>query len=289
MNKLNSTFDTEEIPLTRDMSVDDSLIEKESPPPCITIRRNNQLEWQEQFKQFQQSMLTLLESWLAKQDTKFEELRNSLQFISEKYDELNSKTQEIDRRIICIEKQLESNGTYELRMLDLETKLETIEQQARRCNAEISNLPERKGENLISILDNIVKSINLSISKQDIVAIHRVPQLDSSNQRPKNIIVKFSSQVTRDNFISAARLAKGVMTEQLNISGTSQRIYINEHLTLKNKSLFRRSREAAREHGFRFVWIKHGTVLVRANDTSPVFAIRCEKDFSKFIRKTQTQ
>ncbi|KAL4701879.1 hypothetical protein ACJJTC_005176 [Scirpophaga incertulas] len=163
----------------------------------------------------------------------------------------------------------------------LQSKLADLEQKSRNCNVEICNLPEKRGENLVAIVERIAKVINIPLSSHDINGVHRVALMDPKSSRPRNIILKLCSQIKRDNFVSAVRLIKGITTDKLEISGPPRSIYVNEHLTLANKKLFRQVREAALCGGYRYVWIKNGTILVRAKDTSPAFAIRSEKELCK--------
>lgn len=169
------------------------------------------------------------------------------------------------------------------KIVDLQDKIESLEQQARQCNLEICNVPEKRGENLLNVIASIGNAIKCQLDHKNIISVHRVPHArKEENSRPKNIIVKLCSRILRDNVLGAFRLSKGLKSDQLGISGTSCNIYINEHLTLRNKQLFRNSREAAKKHGYKYVWIKNATVLARMSDTSPIFAIRYQSDISKF-------
>ncbi|CAG4987763.1 unnamed protein product [Parnassius apollo] len=168
-------------------------------------------------------MLSMLETWFTKQDDKFTKLLNefasvntSIKYISDKYDDLEKCTHDVKSRVEIIEKSVQTNET---RIAYLEAKLDYIEQRARNCNTEISNLPEKRGENLITI-ENIANVIKQPVSARDIISIHRVPQSNLNSSRPKNVIVKFASQNSRDNFISAVRLNKGVTSDQINIQGS---------------------------------------------------------------------
>lgn len=163
----------------------------------------------------------------------------------------------------------------------LEYKIQSLEQQARHCNIEISNIPDRRGENLISIIENLGNAIKHPILSSDIVAVHRVPHADHKDRRPKNIIVKFTSRMLRDNVIAASRAIKGLDSSKLSISGPASNIYINEHLTLCNKLLFRQCRETAKKHEYKYVWVKHGTILARKSDNTPAIAIRSHHDVAK--------
>ncbi|KAL0853021.1 hypothetical protein ABMA27_012802 [Loxostege sticticalis] len=61
----------------------------------------------------------------------------------------------------------------------------------------------------------------------------------------------------RDNVISAYRSTKGLDLTKLCITGPTSTIYINEHLTINNKLLFRQTREMAKKQAFRYVWLLH--------------------------------
>lgn len=252
----------------------------------------NDTSYREDFQIFQNKMLQLLDKWCDKQDKKiskiandFEDLKNSVKFVNEMCDELNKKTESTRQTVSQLDAKVKSFETHILHTKTLETKIESLEQQARQCNLEIGNVPDRRGENLITLLENLGTAIKHNITLNDVAAVHRVPHANSTSTHPKNIIVKFHSRIKRDNVLAAFRLAKGVTTDQLNISGEPRKVYVNEHLTLSNKKLFREAREAARKCGYRYVWVKHGTILVRENDTSPVTAIRCTSDVSKIVSK----
>lgn len=83
-----------------------------------------------------------------------------------------------------------------------------MEQEARQCNNEIPNLPERRGENLMNTIMTIGEVIKQPIRKNNRISVHRTPGADSKNQRPKNIIVKLTTRLPCDNFISAYPLNK---------------------------------------------------------------------------------
>lgn len=285
-----TTFNSEEQKQkSREMSLDTdgSLIEKE--PTYITFRKgvtNSQdSDIRLELKTFQDNMMLKLDTWFAMQNQKFldllksfEDVKTSIKFISDKYDELDKRTKEVCNSVHEVK---ENTQMHDSRIAILEARLESMEQRARSCNIEISNLPERRGENLVAIMESLSSVIKQPVSVRDIISIHRVPQVSSTSSRPKNVVVKFSSQLLRDNFISAVRQNKGITTDQLNMQGTTQKVYVNEHLTLQNKKLFRQVRDKAKQNGYRFVWIKHGVVLTRADVTTAAIAIRSERELHK--------
>ncbi|KAL0892403.1 hypothetical protein ABMA27_015522 [Loxostege sticticalis] len=202
-------------------------------------------------------------------------LEESASFSSEQVDETKN-------RIMLIEKQVSDTRLVTDQVSTLQNKLDLMEQQARECNLEIANLPERRNENLLSLVEQLGTAMKIPIPAAQVISVHRVPHASQNNSRPKNVIVKLASRILRDNVIAASRLMKGRLTsEQLMIQGTVHNIYVNEHLTLQNKLLFRSVREEAKRNNYKYVWVKHGVILVRKTDTSPIQAIRNKHEMSK--------
>lgn len=221
------------------------------------------------------SKLTLsISSSLKDLNIRLDGIEKSLTYSGERQDSF-------DHRLKSVEQKVDVCCTVNDTITALENKIESMEQQARLYNIEIANLPERRGENLISILEKIGSVIKHPLNASDILSAHRVPHFDQKNSHPKNVVVKLSSKILRDNIVIAARASRGVRSDQIAITGTPRTIYINEHLTPKNKTLFRLCRDAAKKHNYKYTWIKHGTVLVRQTDSSPIFAIRNEQDLDK--------
>lgn len=183
--------------------------------------------------------------------------------------------------ITQLETQAKTCDQAKILITTLETKIDSLEQQARQCNIEITNVPERKSENLLSLVLAVGSAVGCTVLQSDILSVHRVPHAQPGVSKPKNIIVKFASRILRDNLLSSFRLAKGLKTDQLGVHGTPQAVYLNEHLTLRNKILFRETREAAKRNGFRYVWVRHATILVRESDSSAIFAVRSHGDLSR--------
>ncbi|XP_049871729.1 uncharacterized protein LOC126370737 [Pectinophora gossypiella] len=201
------------------------------------------------------------------------DLQESTQFISNQQDEFG-------KYVGKISEYTKSVDEHEQTIITLTSKIDNLEQQARQCNIEISNLPEKRDENLLSLIESIGTQIGCVINRRDVVSIHRVPHA-SQNNKPKNVIAKLTSRILRDNVLGSYRIKKGLLSTDLGFSGAPHNIYLNEHLTLRNKKLFRSAREAANQNNFKFVWVKHSTILVRASENSPVIAIRTEQDIKK--------
>lgn len=218
---------------------------------------------------------TVIRESLSEMQTRVTVLEESALFSSDQVNELKNC-------VDVIEKKVSDACLVTDKVTALQTKLDMMEQQARECNIEISNLPERRNESLLSLVEQLGTVIKVPIPMAQVTSVHRVPHATSNNNRPKNVIVKLASRILRDNVVAASRLMKGRLTSnQLSIQGTVHNIYVNEHLTLRNKLLFRSVREEAKKNSYKYVWVKHGVILVRKSDTSPIQAIRNEQEISK--------
>jgi Na+/phosphate symporter len=211
----------------------------------------------------------------------FKELGDRLDTFDKSLSYTMERQDNIDTRLKQVEEQIRSSGDLGNKITSLQEQIDTMEQQARLYNIEIANLPERRDENLTNIIEKIGGIIKHPVSASEVVSVHRVPHFDKKDTRPKNIIVRFTTKILRDNFIQAAKGNKYLKSDQLAVGGTTRNVYINEHLTAKNKQIFRLCRERAAKHQYKYVWIKRGTVLVRQTDSSPIFAVRSELDLKK--------
>ncbi|CAH0407671.1 unnamed protein product [Chilo suppressalis] len=190
-----------------------------------------------------------LKKSLKDMDVRFTEIEQSLNFC-------NTRQDEFEKDLITLKKQIQLTSDLPDYVQTLEYKLAVMQQQARECNIEISNVPEKRNENLVNMVISLGTAVKQQILVSDIVAVHRVPHASQTDKRPKNIVVKLTSRIARDNIVAACRSKKNLDTEGLGLPGTVQKIYVNEHLTIQNKILFRECRERAKSSDYKYVWVK---------------------------------
>lgn len=210
-------------------------------------------------------------------------LKKTLQYKTDQQNEVK----EVNNIANTIESSTAANdriSKLDAKIDTIDQKIDTLDQQSRHCNLEISNVPENTPEDLMALMNLICSKINCPLNQEDIVSIHRVPHAQSSNNKPKNIVVKFSSRVLRDKVLTAFQSAKGITTDEVGIPDVSKSIFMYEHLTLRKKQVLRTARQVVRRNNFKYVWVKHATIFVRQLDGSPVFAIRSTKDIGKSIQ-----
>ena len=145
----------------------------------------------------------------------------------------------------------------------------------RRQNLEILGIPMSDNENNAvteSKVLTVLKKFDENISHDDIDISHRLGK--SKTNKTPTIIVRFVSRRTRKNIYKERRILKS------NAPGkpTSERAFINESLTKRNKHLFSLANEERKKINWKYTWTSNGRILLRQSNDSRVTAIRSEKD-----------
>ena len=61
-------------------------------------------------------------------------------------------------------------------------------------------------------------------------------------------------------------------------------VYINEHLSKNNRSLFAKAQEKKAALGYKFCWTRGGSINVRKTENSQIVTITCEEDLANLPR-----
>lgn len=245
-----------------------------------------------------------LEAFMKHIDSKFkalaDEIKSMKSSINEKFTTFKEKQSSFETRINTLEatigdltttntKLSTNNETLQKQLSDLQGQLDEQDQRSRLCNIELQNVPFKKGENLNHLAQALGRLTNVEIKHGSIQSIHRVAH-NMKSSRPKNIIIQLTTRRLRDELIAAARVRRGITAGQLlEATGTTNPgagsdqtpIFVNEHLTLKNKILYSRARDAKKSSNFKFIWISNGTILLRKDDNTKIITIKKESDLAK--------
>ncbi|CAG9772905.1 unnamed protein product [Ceutorhynchus assimilis] len=158
-----------------------------------------------------------------------EEFKKSLEYYGNKIDDFNLRISEVENRIKAIPKLENSVSTIASDLEKTNREIELLQQQARRNNVEINGIPEKSGENLQSVLVNILKALN--IPENCFETYHRVAHIDPDNKNPRSIIVKMISIKEKNDLLASIKNKQGLKLNQAGLPGDGN-IYINDHLTI---------------------------------------------------------
>lgn len=199
------------------------------------------------------------------------EIKDSIQLLSQKYDDILSRQVKQETVISSLNKRvgkLEADGTSG-DIQQLKATVNDLEFRSRRLNIEVHGIPATPNEDLLRRLNDVAKIANLpDLTGNDIGAIHRLP---SKPNRIPGIIVRFAQQSTRDKWLGKRKVLRDAS------SGVS----ITENMTQQNRELLRCAKDWAQNNGYRFSWHCNGKILVRKREGDNAVVIRCLADLDK--------
>lgn len=206
------------------------------------------------------------------------EVQKSIDFLSEKYDQLLTCVTKNDKVIKDLQTETTTLRTtvsqQSAEIKTLQNELNENEQYSRLSNLEVHGLPCSPGENLHSVVCDLAVKVNLPIPQPgEILALHRLPAKKDSHP---SVLVKFASVALRDKWLAARAKLRS-----LRESGTVQKVFFNENLTRAHSDLFWRARVKAREAMYRFVWVRRGKIFVKKSEGSPLVRVSCVGDLDK--------
>lgn len=194
--------------------------------------------------------------------------------MSAQYDEFKYK----------IEK-LESQGEDDRKYISsLESKIDDLQRENRKCNLEIKNVPLQKNESkdtLISMITELGNTVACPIQKSDIKDIYRIKSR-KDNLKTSPVIVETTSTLLRNDIL---KMCKSFNTRNernrcakhlgmLNIPETP--IFISEHLTARASRLYYLAREFKKAKNYVHCWTSYGKVYIRKPDNSQVILVSSE-------------
>ncbi|XP_053619960.1 uncharacterized protein LOC128680688 [Plodia interpunctella] len=212
------------------------------------------------------------------------EFTQTTDFLQNGQKELKSDIESTDAKVKSLEKQ---NTDLKKDLNALQRRLESIEKVSRSLNVEIQGVPEKRNENVMTLVKNLYNAVSLPTTDTEISTCRRVAKLPTTaSSRPRNILLSLPSMRHRDTLLSAVKRynksnpGNTLSSVHLGIQGDKCPVYVSEHLSPECKELFALSRVAARGK-YRYVWVKYGNIYVRKDENSPAIHIKNKDCLSK--------
>ncbi|KAF9416515.1 hypothetical protein HW555_006182 [Spodoptera exigua] len=212
-------------------------------------------------------------------------LKDSMEMAHEIINRFSEKVNAVESKVTKLENAASQVTVLQAHIDRISRDLQDREQWARANNAEIKGIPQKSNENLYDIAQKIGSLCNVTVRKEDINYIARIPTRVPNAVKP--IIVAFNNRYMKEEFVSSSRKSKQLNISNLGFS-SSANFYVNDHLTTTNKSLLSKARTLARDNNFKYVWVKNCKILAKQSDTTQTFFIKCEKDLQRITNRQQT-
>lgn len=208
------------------------------------------------------------------------------QTLSSRMDEISNRLESLEERVATLEStktELEALKSVVGGLVDDSVR---NEQWVRRSNIQLNGIPQRGGENLFAIVEKLssLSGFKLNVDTDiDFVTRVAVKNDIEDKKRPKPIILKLQSRYKKDDFLAALRKLKDLKARDLGFLDSNSRVYINDHLSARNKYLLKQARTKSKEKGYSYCWVRNCTVMVRRTENSPVLHVTSEEDLKKII------
>lgn len=204
-------------------------------------------------------------------------VKQAMEFVNDKFEDIIKANNDTQAQMkILHERDDQTQSTIQ----NLTLRINQLEQNARCKNIELQCVPEKKTENLISIVKELGTAVGYNVNDDNILRITRTAKLNPENSRPRSIVVELNTPYVRDGLLaSVIRFNRSNPDNKLNSShlgftGQKTAIFVTEHLSPQNKTLHAAARQAAKEKGYKFVWVRSGRIFMRKSEDSGYIFVR---------------
>lgn len=188
------------------------------------------------------------------------ESKDEILSVKKQLEEMKKENNEVREEVVQIRRTNE----------ELEDRINELEKYSRKNNVIINGIPAENNENVREILNELVDKLEVRVHEYEINAVHRLP---ASRNRIPAIIVKFSNNEKKQEFIKQAR------QKRLKIGNTN--VYAGDHLMQKAATILREAKVMRNAGEVKYVWTKNGEVFVRTEDGEQSIRVKQLEDLSK--------
>lgn len=168
----------------------------------------------------------------------------------------------------------------------------------------ISGIPDTINDTANNIVDRVFHSLHTPETMDCIVSARFIRKKHGpSFMRPsvttiaknasimrtsRTVIVELNSTDALDRVIRQKRVKRNLCASEVFDNGSESSLYVNECLSPEKYDLLRQVRAQANSFNFKYVWVKHGKILVRLNEKCPVYSIDSLNDLAMLKFGTPT-
>lgn len=209
------------------------------------------------------SLITKLESRVAKLETEQQEQEKSLNFLHSQLDDTKVDIKKMQRELAQLATSQDKSQAKE--------SVTRLEQEKSFQNLLVTGIPQTQKEDLTSVLTSMAEKLNLSLNPSDMATVYRT--------KKSNIFVRCNSQSIGDKFYNSRKhLRKDSISTQTLGFPDDEPIYINEILDDQQRQLFYEARQARRSKNYRFIWTFHGHIYMKKSAEADINKICVKSD-----------
>lgn len=199
---------------------------------------------------------------------RFDDLQQKYEVLRADHNELEIKCGEMSEEIVGLKDSL---GQIQQRMLSSNVIIRGI--------AEL----EQNKEQLDTLVAATFTALQIPSEANNIVRSSRLGKRSKDTVRP--ILVHLSNEMSKLKVMQAKRQIRlncqMIKVNNKPLSVGDEPVYVEEHLTRQNSSLFAEARKLKTDNIVKFAWTSGGSVLVRRKEAEPAHKIRTQTDIEQ--------
>ena len=240
------------------------------------------------------SEISPIKSSICSIEEKFASMEESIQFLSNKYEEVLSQIQSFNKTLSATTKE-RNDMKAEINLA--KAQINTLEKYLRKTNQELDDLGQYLRRDCIEVVgakakdsqecNKIVmamaKEMGFTMQPNDISTSHPLP---TPRDKDDKFIVKFTRRETKDKFYSNRQKIAGRKPSNLpsvkSVLKTDKKLYISESLTPLRRKLFGSVNDARKTLKWKYIWTNNGKIYLKENEDSYTTIINSFDDFNSF-------
>lgn len=229
--------------------------------------------------------IRLLTQEISSLKQKLEEATVSLSRCHERLDEITTAVAATDNRVKKLEERDREMVDLSATVAHLQSEMNSMAQNHLQNELEITGVSENENENLHHIILVAARKIGVDLDDADIDWIHRVgprrisgDQSDNIAKLPRPVVVRITRKAKRDQLLKAAKSRRNITSSDLEVPGTTRKIYYNERLTKENRMLFRDARSKTKQCNYAQCFCSQGKIYIRKQNGRPAILVRSVAD-----------
>jgi len=218
-----------------------------------------------------------LESKVDKLNARLDQVLQTLHDLQKENVSLVKENQDLKARCTSLEKRTQH-------VQKLEDRLDNLEQYTRRNNIVISGIPLLKDEDTNELVKSCSQAVGVNLA-EEIDTCHRLP---TKNGKCPNIVVRLLRRTTKGNIIQKWKEKRPTLKD-IGLKGMkgSNPIYISEHLTPRNASIYYSLRQLKKQQAIQYICTKDCKIFTRIKDGQPTRKIKSQEDLEKLKANIQ--
>ena len=238
----------------------------------------------EEIQKLLREAITPLEEKVDNLNHSFQELKKTVVFFNQKYDEVLSQLGQTNEKVKLqgtnLRKMQQDYDDAKIESREAILGYENLAQYLRRDYLEISGIPPSENYSSNDIVMAVGQAIEVAIKEEDISISHPLPSF--SSDAPK-IIVKFTRRDIRNAFYANRRKLINKKTNELaglGLEEEEENVYISESLTRYKKNKLKKKIK------WKHIWTQNGRIFLKEAERSKPVVIDSHDDLTDLTNST---